>query len=79
MRISSGSVSLCEVHPWRNVIGSVAVSGAALVVLAELGGTAVDVLALVVLAVALAVLARSAIRLAAEPPRRDVGPPPGRG
>ena len=64
---------------WRNVIGSVAVSVGALVVLAELSGSAVDILAMVVLVVALAVLTRSAIRLAAEPPRRDVPPPTGRG
>jgi hypothetical protein len=66
-------------HAWRNVIGSATVSVGALAVLAELGGVAVDVLALIVLAVALGVLARSAIRLAGEPPRRDVPPPPGRG
>jgi hypothetical protein len=64
---------------WRNVIGSAAVSVLALAVLAELGGGAVDISAVAVLAVALAVLTRSVIRLAGEPPRRDVPPPPGRG
>jgi hypothetical protein len=66
-------------HPWRNVIGSATVSVLALAVLAELRSSAVDIPAVVVLAVALAVLTRSAIRLAGEPPRRDVPPPPGRG
>jgi hypothetical protein len=65
-------------HAWRTVIGSVAVSVVVLAVLAELGGIAVVLPAVVVLAVALAVLARSAIRLAGDPPRRDV-PPAGRG
>lgn len=65
-------------HAWRTVIGSAAVSVAALVVLAGPGGIAIVIPALVVLAVALAVLARSAIRLAGEPPRREA-PPPGRG
>ena len=65
-------------HAWRTVIGSVGVSVVALAVLAELGAIAVVIPAVVVLAVALAVLARSAIRLAGEP-RRDVPPPPGRG
>jgi hypothetical protein len=60
------------------MIGSIAVSVVALAVLAELGSIAVVIPAVVVLAVALAVLARSAIRLAGEPPRRDA-PPPGRG
>lgn len=58
-------------HPWRNVIASGAASIVALVVLAHLGGVAVDAPAVVVLTVALAILARSAIRLAGEPPRRD--------
>jgi hypothetical protein len=66
-------------HAWRPVIGSAAVSVVALAVLAELGGVAVVIPALVVLAVALAVLTRSAIRLAGEPPRREAPPPPGRG
>jgi hypothetical protein len=61
------------------VIGSAALSVVALAVLAELGGVAVVIPALVVLAVALAVLTRSAIRLAGEPPRREAPPPPGRG
>jgi membrane protein implicated in regulation of membrane protease activity len=65
-------------HAWRTVIGSAALSVVALAVLAELGGTAV-VPAVAVLAVALAMLARSAIRLAGEPPRRDAPPPRGRG
>jgi hypothetical protein len=61
------------------MIGSVAVSLVALAVLAELGASAVVIPAVVVLAVALAVLARSAIRLAGEPRRRDVPPPRRRG
>jgi hypothetical protein len=66
-------------HAWRTVIGSTAVSVLALAVLAELGAIAVVIPAVVVLAVALAVLTRTAIRLAGEPPRRDAPPPPGRG
>lgn len=66
-------------HAWRTVIGSAAVSVVALVVLADPSGTGVAIPAVAVLVVALAVLARSAIRLAGEPPRRDVQPPPGRG
>jgi hypothetical protein len=65
-------------HAWRTVIGSAAVSVVALAALAGLGGIAVVIPAVAVLVVALAVMARSAIRLAGEPPRRDVprGPEP---
>lgn len=62
---------------WRQVIVSAAVSVGALVVLAAIGGETVDVPAGVVLLVALTILARSAMRLAGEPARRDAPPPRG--
>ena len=51
------------------------VSAGSVVALAEIPGGALDIVAGVVLVVALAVLARGAIRLAADPARRDVEPP----
>jgi hypothetical protein len=65
-------------HTGRKLIGSVTVSVLALAALAELGGSGVVIPAAVVLVIALAILARSAIRMAGETPRRD-GPPRGNG
>jgi hypothetical protein len=51
------------------------VSAAAVVVLAQLRGAAIDVPSAVVLVAALAFFARTAIGIAADSPRRDVDRP----
>lgn len=56
----------------RTLVAAGAVSAAAVVVLAQLRGAAVDVPTAVVLVAALAFFARTAIGLAADSPRRDV-------
>jgi hypothetical protein len=66
-------------HGWRNVIGSALVSVGSVVVLAQVRNGVVDVPTGAVLVLSLVILARSAIRLAADPARRDVEPPSPRG
>jgi hypothetical protein len=61
--------------PSGRLVAAGAVSAAAVVVLAQLRGPAVDVPTAVVLVAALAFFARTAIGLAADSPRRDVDRP----
>jgi hypothetical protein len=61
--------------PPGRLVAAGAVSAAAVVVLAQLRGAAVDVPTAVVLVAALAFFARTAIGLAADSPRRDVDRP----
>jgi hypothetical protein len=63
-------------HPWCGVIGSAAVAAASVGVLAEAHHAVVDIAAGAVLVIALAILTRTAMRLAGEASRRDVEPPP---
>jgi hypothetical protein len=57
---------------WRSLIGSVVASAGSVAVLAAVRNVLVDIAAGAVLVVALTVLARSAIRTAADPARRDL-------
>jgi hypothetical protein len=66
-------------HAWRDLIGSLVATVGSGIVLAEFPGHAVDIPAGLALIAALALLARSAIRWAAEPAPRDVTAPPGDG
>jgi hypothetical protein len=62
-------------HDWRNLIASTVVAtGSAVIVVLVRDGVAAAV-AGAVLVLALAILARSAIRLASDPARRDIEPP----
>ena len=63
-------------HTWRHLIGSLLASIGSGLVLAEFPGGAIDIAASVALIAALALLARSAIRWAAEPTPRDASGPP---
>ena len=66
-------------HTWRDLIGSLlATIGSGLVLVGFTSG-AIDIAAGVALIAALAVLARSAIRWAAEPTSRDAPGPPREG
>ena len=60
---------------WQKLVGTAAIAAGSVVVLGDVRGGVVDVPAGLVLVVALAVLARTAMQLAAEPARRDVEPP----
>ena len=66
-------------HRWRDLIGSLVASVGSLVVLAKFPDGAIDVATGVALVTALALLARSAIRLAADPERGDAPAPPPHG
>jgi zinc transporter ZupT len=65
-------------HSWRGVIGSAAVAAACVAVLTDVRDAVVAVAAGAMLVIALAILARSALRLAGDPAPRDVEPPPPR-
>jgi hypothetical protein len=65
-------------HRWGGVIGSATVTAASMAVLGTVRHAVVDSAAGVVLVIALATLARTAMRLAGEAARRDVEPPPPR-
>ena len=67
------------VHTWRDLIGSLVATIGSGLVLAEFPGRAIDIPAGVALIAALALLARSVIRWAAEPTPRDASAPPGDG
>jgi len=60
---------------WQKLMGSAAIAAGSVVVLGEVRAGVVDVPAGLVLVVALAVLARTAMRFASEPARREVEPP----
>lgn len=63
-------------HTWRDLIGSLLAASGSGLVLAEFPGGALDIAAGVTLIAALALLARSAIRWAAESTPRDAPGPP---
>jgi hypothetical protein len=63
-------------HAWRDLIGSLLAAIGSGLVLADFPGGAIDIAAGVALVAALALLARSAIRWAAEPTPRDASGPP---
>jgi len=62
-------------HTWRGPIGSLVATIGSGLVLAEFPGGPIGIAAGVTLTAALALLARSAIRWAAEPTRRDGSAP----
>lgn len=66
-------------HRWRDLIGSLVASAGSLVLLAEFPSGATEIAIGAVLVAALALLARSAIRLAANPARGDAPAPPPHG
>jgi hypothetical protein len=65
-------------HAWGGVIASSMVAAASVAVLADVRHAVMDIAAGMVLVIALATLARSAMRIAGEAARRDVEPPPPR-
>ena len=65
-----------SMHTWRALIGSLLAAIGSGLILAEFPAGAIDLAAGVALIAALALLARSAIRWAAEPTPRDTSGPP---